>query len=277
MIKEYWGLSASPFEDSLDCRWFHQSSEHEEALARLHYLIEQQRRYGVIVGPSGVGKSLTLLVLRRQLQQTSRQCAYVELTGINADQLLWHLTAELRLAPCQTDRRLILWLKLQDYLHGATLCQQSTVFLLDHIDRASPDCRQLIGRLIQLDPAIAEKMTVIVAGRSDSLWQSAGDGMESWDLSVRLSPLTQKQTSEYILAQLKRTEGRPGIFTQAARDEIYSIARGVPRSINRLCELAMLAAMTRQAESVDVGDVKSAANELESAPQPVNRLMAVNS
>ena len=45
---------------------------HEEALARLEYLVEARRRLGVLVGDGGVGKSLALRVARAARPQGGR-------------------------------------------------------------------------------------------------------------------------------------------------------------------------------------------------------------
>ena len=56
MYESYWGLSASPFTNRLSTKWFHESGINEEALARLFYLIEQKRGFGMLSGGDGTGK-----------------------------------------------------------------------------------------------------------------------------------------------------------------------------------------------------------------------------
>ena len=55
MYASHWGLRESPFRNCLDPRCFYQSPTHEEALARLHFLLEQHRRVGLLLGPDGSG------------------------------------------------------------------------------------------------------------------------------------------------------------------------------------------------------------------------------
>ena len=62
MYQAHWGLQESPFRGLLDPKFFYQSPTHEEALARLQFLVDQQRRLGLLVGPPGSGKSLLLEV-----------------------------------------------------------------------------------------------------------------------------------------------------------------------------------------------------------------------
>ncbi len=70
MYANYWGLAEIPFRNTIETRWFYESPGHEEALARLIFLIEQRRRCGVLSGPAGSGKSLVLELLRRETLRT---------------------------------------------------------------------------------------------------------------------------------------------------------------------------------------------------------------
>ena len=62
MYQKYWGLRESPFRSGRARRRFYNSPTHDEALSRLHFLVEQHYRMGLLVGPSGSGKSLLLNV-----------------------------------------------------------------------------------------------------------------------------------------------------------------------------------------------------------------------
>src|SRR5258708_4541956 len=99
MYTSYWGLSDIPFKNTLNPRCFYESAGHEEALARLMFLVEQHRRCGVLSGPSGTGKSLALEVLRREALRTGAEVALVDLRGCGGREMLWEVLATLGLSP----------------------------------------------------------------------------------------------------------------------------------------------------------------------------------
>ena len=66
MARKYWGLRESPFREALDWRRFYPSPMHEEALARLEFLVTDRRRLGLLLGAPGCGKSLVLEVFARR-------------------------------------------------------------------------------------------------------------------------------------------------------------------------------------------------------------------
>ena len=50
MYQSHWGLRAMPFNGRVDPKYFFPSPTHEEALARLHFLVENHRRLGIVLG-----------------------------------------------------------------------------------------------------------------------------------------------------------------------------------------------------------------------------------
>ena len=57
---EYWGLKEKPFEENADPKFFYQSKDHEEALERMNYVIENDNmNMYLLTGEIGAGKTTT--------------------------------------------------------------------------------------------------------------------------------------------------------------------------------------------------------------------------
>ena len=69
MYTSYWSLRSSPFLNSDSDELLYPSDQFEEGLARLFYLIDQERVAGLITGPYGVGKSYLLTALCRRAEK----------------------------------------------------------------------------------------------------------------------------------------------------------------------------------------------------------------
>ena len=70
---EHWQLRERPFEATWDPRFFHASPEHEEALSRLQYLVEETTmNLGLLSGEIGCGKTLTRAVFAARLDARRR-------------------------------------------------------------------------------------------------------------------------------------------------------------------------------------------------------------
>ena len=88
MYQAYWGLREPPFRGNLDPKSFYQSPTHEEALARLNFLVEQHHRLGLLIGPGGSGKSLLFEVFAQQLRRQGRSVAKLSLLDVEPAEML---------------------------------------------------------------------------------------------------------------------------------------------------------------------------------------------
>ena len=150
MYQAHWGLRESPFRGLLDPKFFYQSPTHEEALARLQFLVHQQRRLGLLVGPPGSGKSLLLEVFAAQLRRNARPVAKLSLLGVEPAELLWLLAADWGLSLEPTQSLAALWRAVTDRLIEYRYQQLEAVVLLDdadQADRAGVAARDAVGPL----------------------------------------------------------------------------------------------------------------------------------
>ncbi len=276
MYKKYWGLNESPFQNTIDPRWFHESPAHEEAMARLYYLIEQRRRFGLFLGSKGAGKSLLMEVLVQQVRRTQRQIAMTDLFGRNEYEMLWELSAALELAPAEDASQWTIWRNLSDHLQSLQSARIQTVVVFDHMDRADEGCIKLLQRLLHISQGPACWTTFIVCVRSEALSRLPSVLTEMSDLRVELGRLDHDETQTYLADLMSKAGCQRNVFADSAIDSIYEQTAGQPRAINRLCDLSLLAAMGEGRDEIDADIVQSAAAEVQT-PAPANGdLLAVH-
>lgn len=92
---------------------------HEEALARLSYLVEHRGRFGLMLGPAGTGKSLVLNAAAHEAKRLGREVATIELFGIDSHDLLFQLAVGLRLGPAGHWSHGTLWRAVRDHWRTA--------------------------------------------------------------------------------------------------------------------------------------------------------------
>lgn len=261
MYANYWGLSESPFGNLLAPRWFVQTAGHEEALARLLFLIEQRRRCGALFGSAGTGKSLVLRMLSAEVARDPGETVLLDLLGRNSRELLWETLAGLGLAP-DSDSPRQLWRKLQDHLDANRYSHVPTVLLFDHLERAEGDCLAAIERLFHLSAEGHSGLTLILAIRETQSPRLTGLLREISDLRIELPPLERDDALQYIETLLSKAGARRGIFEPAALVRLFEETQGVPRELNKLADLSLLAGMADSAERIDETMVAAAAEEL---------------
>jgi hypothetical protein len=262
MYANYWGLAEIPFRNTLDPRWFYESPVHEEALARLLFLIENHRRCGVLSGPGGTGKTLILELLRREVARGAGEIARIDLFGRTARELLWETAAELGLCPDQDDGPHRLWRKLHDHVLANRYAQAPLVLVLDHLDRAQAECVGVVERLQHLSASGDTGLTLILGVRGDRSGSLSEALREVSDLRIELAPFDREQTEHFVETLLFKTGATRTLFEPEAFDRLFAETRGIPRALNRLCDLALLAGMADGVTAIDEEIIRAAAEEL---------------
>jgi len=77
-----------------------------------------------------------------------------------------------------------------------------------------------------------------------------------------LSPLSQKETEEYIEKRLRIAGAQDPLFTKGAIREIYRRSKGKPRLINVLCDNALLTGYALGQKLVNVRLVREVTKDL---------------
>jgi type II secretory pathway predicted ATPase ExeA len=263
MYQNHWGLSDDPFRNGSDPRRFFRTSGGDEGLARLHFLVEGSWRLGMVLGPAGIGKSLLLNVFGAELSRAPAQFTKIPLRGLGSDDFLWQLASGLFLQPGPGDSSVSLWQQVADRLVENRYQRIRTVVALDDLDQAAGDVRLQVERLLQYGNCTDATLSVIATTSPVGL-NRLGRLAQLIDLRVDLEPWTVKETDEYLRHALRQAGCPRPIFQASAVERLHRLSRGIPRRINRLAEMAMLAAAVGQLRQIDAETVEGVEQELAS-------------
>jgi len=265
MYKDYWGLKENPFRNVLDSRYWFASKAHEEALARLCFLVEENRRGGLLLGDIGSGKSLVLQMFAQEMARSRRRFAMVGSPAFDGRELLYDLAGQFGLAPRPADSRADLWRQLSSFVKENRYQDLHTVIVVDdaHMITEAPmltDCRLLFN----LDEDPQARLTVIFSGQPKFTQMVRHDAslMQLFDLSFTMEPLSTEECTQYVGHRLDLAGRTDPVFDEGALSKIHDLSRGLPRQINHLCDLAMLSACDQQVDRIDAAVVEGVYNEL---------------
>jgi type II secretory pathway predicted ATPase ExeA len=262
MYQTHWGLRESPFRSCLDPRLFHQSPTHEEALARLHFLVEQRRRLGLLMGVSGSGKSLLLEVFAEQLRGGGLPVAKVNLLGLQPAEMLCLLAAGLQLNLDPSEAVAGLWRSVTDRLAEYRYQQLDTIVLLDDADRAASPVLDLVTRLAQHDPSPASRLTIVLAGQRARMNRLGDQLLDLAELRIDVATWEQSDTEAFLSSSLAQAGRQSSVFADPAVARLHELSRGIPRRITQLADLALVAAAGEELQQVDAEVVESVFEEL---------------
>lgn len=262
MYQSHWGLRETPFSTCLAPRFFFEGPVHEEALARLHFLADARRRLGLLLGEPGSGKSLVLEVFAAQSRRQGRAVAALNLAGADPAGALWQLLASLGVNPDAGEPPWALWRRLADRLAEHRYQQLTTAVLLDDADQAPAETLALIGRLVRLDPLPEARLTVVMAACPAGVERLGRPLLEKAELRIDLGPWDPADTEQYLGESLARAGRDKPVFEAPAMERIHDLAGGIPRRVNQLADLALMAGAGRGLARIDAETVEAACREL---------------
>ncbi len=261
MFQAYWGLHHNPFRNSVDANRLFRTAACDEALARLHFLVEGHWRLGVVLGPSGIGKSLLNAVLAAELRRQSTQVVQLSVRGLEPAEMVWQLATNLGLCPREDQSTARIWRTIADRFAENAYQQIDTVLLFDDIDRATPAMQENLLRLVKSDSAQSTRLSIVSTVNSEACSQLTRV-LPLVDLRVELAPWSFEDTEEYVKTALERAGCKRPIFAKPAIERIHAISRGIPRRINQLAELAILAGAVGELRQVNAQTVETVELEL---------------
>jgi type II secretory pathway predicted ATPase ExeA len=242
MYLSHWGLSEAPFRAHHDPRLFYNSPTHEEALARLSFLVDERRRVGLLMGGRGAGKSLVLHVFAQQLRRGGQQVALVSLLGLNPSDLFCQLAGSLGLNTDGGEGLARLWQVLLDRISEFRCQELSTVLLLDDADRGRPETLLALARLAQHNLRPESRLTLVLAGRAERMGRVGRTLLELAELRIDLAPWDLADTEGFLHHALGRAGGTREIFDGPAIQRLHQLSDGTPGRVSHLANLALLAA-----------------------------------
>lgn len=254
--------SDAPFSTKLDTRRFYPGVSQEESLSRMHFLVENRRRLGVFTGPVGCGKSLLLEVAARQFRQQNHEVGSFSLTGVDYDEFLWKLAAELGGNPEIDASARQLWRDINDRISANRYQRISTILMFDDVEDAETEVISAIVRLAQSDLSGDSRLTIVVASESSRSHLLGPRLMELCDLRIELESWSAEEVASFVATSLAATGCSPDLFTEASLERLTRLSAGVPRRVQQLAQLALVAGEAQDLDQIDESTLEAVHEEL---------------
>jgi hypothetical protein len=144
-----------------------------------------------------------------------------------------------------------------------------TVLLFDQFERADAECCRVLEHLWHMSAGLRGGLTLVVASRPDS--PHVVELADMAELRIDLHALDRAETGAYVRHILRQAGVERDLFARDAHEALYLNSQGIPRAINRLCDLSLLAAMGEGLRTVDQTTVAQSARELVQAVAATRR------
>ncbi len=253
MYERFFALQQHPFSLLPDPDFLFLGDQHRAALDRAELAVLNQCGFCVISGEVGVGKTTLLRELLRRLDQRLR-VGLVSNTHAAFGGLMQWVAAAFGLQDGGADR-LELQQRFVDFVIRRYAQNQRTLLIIDEAQNLSVGALEELRMLSNLNSDKHLVLQVILAGqpalreslRRPELRQFA----QRVAVEYHLSALDVSETRQYIAHRLAHAGGAANLFEPDTCLLIQDASGGIPRLINRICDLSLVYAYAQQRPVVD--------------------------
>ena len=240
MYTSYWNLRESPFLNVDNEALLYPSPQLQEGVARLYYLIDQERTAGMVTGPYGDGKTYLLSCLVRRSKSLNLPLIRFDAIPDGSLPMARHI---LLIDEAQ-------YLTEKDGLYLVHFLCNLTV------ESGKGHQKNLFTTILAGTPQLAESVR-----NYESLQRRI-------QLSWALTPLSEAQTIEYVQHHMRSAGGDTWSFTLDSLKAVHLYSGGVPRNINNLCDTALMLGFAGRVQAITPEIIHEAAIDTCLAPAP---------
>jgi type II secretory pathway predicted ATPase ExeA len=265
---EFFGLTQPPFELTPDPRFLFLTPRLREAMSNIKYGLQTGKGLTVVLGDAGTGKTTLVRTALAQFRGSASKFVLVNNPTLNRAEFYEYLAAEFRYsAAAAASKTKFLNELTHDVTHRFAAGGQ-TGLVIDEAQSLPHDLLEEIRLLGNIETTTSKLLNIVLSGQpelADRLNEpSLRQLKQRVALRCELHPFTLEETASYISGRLRIAGGLPAnIFTGEAVRLIYSASTGIPRSVNVLCDNALISGFAVQKKPVTAAIVRDACRDFD--------------
>jgi general secretion pathway protein A len=265
MYTQFYGFSHKPFELTPNPHVIYLSETHQEALSVLLYGVYNRKGFLQVSGDVGSGKSTLVQALIGKLAENIHLC-HIPNPNFTIDEFYYYISAKFGLDEFDGNRAKFI-LNLAEFIKQ---CREKDEFVLLIIDEAQVLSLELLEQIRLLSNQEYTEfgvLSIFFVGQPELnvlLKHKKMDPLRNRiGIRFNLEPLTLDETVAYIQFRLRKAGRTVLLFSQKAFQKIHEASGGIPRSINILCDNALLEGFAEQRGVIDENIIIDCVKELE--------------
>lgn len=263
MYEGFFQLNERPFALTPNPKFLFYSPRYRQAEDELTYAIDRKDGFMVLTGWPGTGKTTLCRDLIDKLDARTHRSALLFNPFLTGAEMLQALLTEFDApAPANASRTELLG-ALNRFLLDQLAAGRTCVAVFDEAQHMSTEFLEQIRVLSNVETAEEKLIQILLVGQPELLDKINMRGMAqlSQRVSVRcnLTHLDFEDTRQYIYHRLEVAGARGRVvFSRRALKRVHSASRGIPRSINAICDQTLLAGYVERTYKLDIKHVNRA-------------------
>ncbi len=254
MYEEFYGFREKPFSLVPDPGFLYLSAQHRTALTYLEYGLTDQVGFILLTGEIGAGKTTIIKQLLTQIGN-DLEVAVVFNTNVFPEQLLGLILDDFQVKPRARSKAAYLE-ALYQFLIDKYAQGHRALLVLDEAQNLSQEALEEVRMISNLQTGKDALIQIVLVGQPELRTRLQQPSLAQLGqriaVSYHLAPLSSEETGQYIAHRLKRAgadDEQP--FTPEAVERIFHHSRGIPRTINILCDAALVYGYADELKTID--------------------------
>ena len=252
-LRGHFGFTRAPFSKYMWAANMYDSSSQRELLAGLQMWLEL-KGIALVIGPSGVGKSITLRRFVKELDDARYRVLLLSCLPSTPHGFLRSLSRELGLPMRQHTADLFDQVQKRLVELGQAEGPHPVV-VLDDAEGLRVSVMDVLRRLTSAHLDEQDHFSLVLAGTEELLHNLQVPQLAPLRSRVgfacQLRPYGLEDTRQYVAYQLQRASVEARVFSDQAVKHIFQASRGYPRSVNQLALQALIAAAIAGRDAID--------------------------
>ena len=275
MYLAHFNFKERPFALSTDPRFLWIGANQRQALATLRYGLEENRGLVLLGGEFGAGKTTLINAFVKELDDDVFVARLSEPGPERSD--FFKDTAQAFGLQAGIEQRESLIASLTRLVDDRQGKPQRWLLIIDEAQGLSTDVMEEVLALSRLKHLGRRRFHIILVGQNELYQYIAGTSrkafIEQVSATCKIHSLSISETAAYVDHRLNIAGAGRTPFTEDAIQAIHAFSRGVPRTINLVCDFALLHAHLEDADQVDAQMVSASKDRfqivnLPTAPPP---------
>ncbi len=253
MYLEHWQLKQFPFENVGDPAYFFEPDGVKNMVADLNDAIVRRKGAVLLTGEIGCGKTTLIEHFLLGLDEKKYDIALITYPCLEPLEMLREINLQLGL-DADGDNRNDLLHALQQHLASNATAGKDTLICIDEA-QSIPSLTTFEELRLLLNFKIPDRflLTLMFVGQPELLKKinKLPQLKQRIALHLHLGPLSEQDTTRYMLHRLDAAGSKRCILTRQAVDSVFRHTRGVPRRINHLADRCLMQGMRNGAALLD--------------------------